>query len=114
MAASDYYTAVETGRIQANSMANAGAVGRSVAKHGIMGHLFPGLRKQEAPAAAYDEADGHAGIKAEALKELARYNPSHPLLNQAYRKRLFAKYASGKLEVPLIGEHPFAKDPDAK
>lgn len=114
MASSDYYVGVEAGRVQAIGMENARAINQSVAKHGIMGHLFPGLRKQEAPAGAYDEADGHAGIKAEALKELARYNPSHPLLNQAYRKRLFAKYASGKLEVPLIGEHPFAKDPDAK
>lgn len=52
-------------------------------------------------------------MKAEALMELARYNPAHPLLNRAYRERLFDQYASGKLEVPPIGEHPFAKDPAA-
>lgn len=90
------------------------ALARSIKKHGVMGHLFPGLRKQAAPAQAYDETDGHVGIKAEALRELARYNPAHPLLNRAYRERLFDKYATGKLTAPdALPDSQLAKDPDA-
>lgn len=106
-------TDFQAGVNHAQALRNAEAVGRSVAKHGIMGHLFPGLRKQAAPAQAYDDIDGHAGVKAEALKELARYNPTHPLLNRAYRERLFDKYATGKLTVPDMPDSQFAKDPDA-
>ena len=102
----------QAGVAHAQGLEHAAAVGRSVRKHGIMGHLFPHLRKPEVPAP--NMGNGHAGVKAEALRELARYNPTHPLLNQAYRARLFDQYASGKLEVPPIGEHPFAKDPAAK
>lgn len=110
MNSSDYYSGVIQGR--SNAEADA-ALARSLKKHGIMGHLFPGLRKQAAPAQAYDDIDGHAGVKAEALRELARYNPAHPLLNRAYRERLFDKYATGKLTVPDMPDSQFAKDPDA-
>lgn len=104
-------TDFQAGMNHAQTLRNAEAVGDSIREHGIMGHLFPGLRKQAAPAP--DMKSGHAGVKAEALRELARYNPSHPLLNKAYRSRLFDKYASGKLAVPTIGEYP-AQDPEAK
>jgi hypothetical protein len=102
----------QAGATHAKGLEAAEAVGRSVAEHGIMGHLFPGLRKQAAPAS--DMKSGHAGVKAEALRELARYNPNHPLLNKSYRSRLFDKYASGKLQVPTIGEYPLAQDPEVK
>lgn len=104
----------QAGMGHADGMAAATAVGRSVAKHGLMGHLFPTLRKPKAPASTYDEIDGHVGVKAEALRELARYNPAHPLLNRAYRERLFDQYASGKLKAPdAMPDSQFAKDPDA-
>lgn len=111
-------TDFQAGAAHADGMAAAAAVGRSVAEHGVMGHLFPSLRKKAAPTPkgemTMEEAvHGQAGIKAEALRELARYNPNHPLLNKAYRSRLFDKYASGKLAVPTIGEYP-AQDPEAK
>ena len=89
----------QAGVAHAQGMEHAAAVGRSVRKHGLMGHLFPHLRKPEVPAP--NVGNGHAGVKAEALMELARYNPAHPLLNRAYRERLFDQCHFQKTNAPV-------------
>lgn len=103
---SDFQAGAAFGRSSADLAETLGAaVGAAV------GRRF--AQKKNASTPAYDDIDGHAGVKAEALKELARYNPAHPLLNRAYRERLFDKYATGKLAVPDMPDSQFAKDPDA-
>lgn len=101
----------QAGMSHAAGMSLADSIGQSFGAH---------FRKKTAQASKGSEMTmeqsehGQAGIKVEALRELARYNPTHPLLNRAYRERLFDKYAYGKLEVPPLPDSPLAQDPDAK